>query len=92
MCACARAQVRLPLSAIPEVLAKLSSAHPLSWADLAAAYASPEAAAAAKSPAEDMMGYLTAHGIPAKLNEAVNKLAAEKPADPLAFLIAQLSS
>ena len=46
-------QVRLPLDDIAETLSKLCSAHPLCWADLTAAYASPDAAIA-KSPAEDM--------------------------------------
>jgi len=84
-------QVRLPLATIPETLAKLSSAHPLSFADLKAAYATPAAAAAAASPSEDMMAYLSQHGIAAKLNAAVNKLAAEKPSDPMAFLVAELA-
>jgi hypothetical protein len=30
-------------------------------------------------------------GIAAKLNAAVNKLAAEKPSDPMAFLVAELA-
>ena len=83
-------QVRLPLTAIPEVLAKLCSAHPLSWADLAAAYASSDAAGANKTPSEDMLAYLNSHGVTAKLNAAVNKLAIEKPKDPMAFLVAEL--
>jgi len=83
-------QVRLPLAVIPETVAKLSSAHPLSFADLKAAYATPEAAAATKSPSESMMEYLTQQGVAAKLNAAVNKLAKEKPADAMAFLIAEL--
>ena len=81
--------MRLPLAALPETLAKLSGAHPLSFADLAAAYAEPSAAAAA-TPSDEMMAYLTQHGVAAKLNAAVNKLGKEKPTDPMAFLIAEL--
>ena len=36
------------------------------------------------------VGYLADAGVTAKLNAAVNKLAKEKPADPMAFLIAEL--
>ena len=84
-------QVRLPIAAIPEVLNKLCTAHPLSFGDLKAAYATPEAAAASKSVPDGMVEYLNAHGVTAKLNAAVNKLAVEKPADPMAWLVAELS-
>ena len=79
----------LPLEAIPETLAKLCSAHPLTWADLAAAYAAP-GASKLTAASDDMVGYLTAHGVTAKLNAAVNKLATERPDDAMAFLIAEL--
>ena len=85
-------QVRLPLAAIAETLAKLCSAHPLTFADLKAAYATPEAAAANASPSEDMMAYLNSHGVAVKLNAVVNKLAKEKPKDPMAWLVAELKS
>ena len=83
-------QVRLPLSAIPETLGKLCSAHPLSFSDLMAAYAPGASSSTEKTPAETMMEYLTQHNVAATLNAAVNKLGKEKPADPIAFLIAEL--
>ena len=80
--------MRLPLTDIPEVLSKLCTAHPLTWKDLAAAHGTPGASAAgsASSPVD----YLNAHGVTAKLNAAVNALAKAKPADPIAFLMAEL--
>jgi len=87
-------QVRVPLVEIPEIIGKLSSAHPLTFADLKAAYDSPSGTPS-KSTSEGegaagMLEYLNAHGITAKLNAAVNALGKEKPDDPIAFLIAQL--
>jgi len=84
------------LTDIPDVVAKLCSPHPLSFADLAAAYgsantaATPAGAASTADGAAGMLSYLQAHGVTAKLNAAVNALAASKPADPMAFLIAEL--
>ena len=83
-------QVRLPLASIPEVLGKLCSAHPLSWSDLAAAHAA-GGASSSESASEDMVAYLASSGVTAKLNAAVNKLAREKPADPMAWLAAELA-
>jgi len=85
-------QVRMPLTDIAETLNKLSSAHPLTFADLMAVYGTPTTAKPT-STAEGAAGiieYLTAHGIPAKLNAAVNALGKAKPADPIAFLVAEL--
>jgi len=85
-------QVRVPLTELPETLSKLSSAHPLTFSDLMAAMGT----SAVKKPATEaegaagMIEYLTAHGIPAKLNSAVNALGKAKPADPIAFLVAEL--
>ena len=83
-------QVRLPVADIPEVLSKLCTAHPLSWADLQSAYGENKPGAAVGAAAESPVDYLNAHGIPAKLNAAVNALATAKPVDPIAFLLAEL--
>ena len=84
-------QVRLPLDDIPEVLLKLSSAHPLTFADLKAAYEGDAGGAAVGGAGNAMLDYLNQHGVSAKLNAAVNALAKAKPADPVAFLIGELS-
>ena len=84
-------QVRLPLDDIPEALMKLSSAHPLTFADLKAAYGGDGGAGASAAAGNAMLDYLSQHGVAAKLNAAVNALAAAKPADPVAFLIGELS-
>ena len=84
-------QVRVPLTDIPDVIGKLSSAHPLCFADLAAAYGPASAKPVSEAAgAEGMIDYLNAHGITAKLNAAVNALGKAKPADPIAFLVAEL--
>ena len=82
-------QVRLPLADIPEILSKLCTAHPLTWGDLKAAYDKPGAGASG-SASESPVDYLNAHGVTAKLNAAVNALTKAKPADPIAFLMAEL--
>ena len=73
------------------MLNKLCSANPLCWADLVAAYGEGSgegsSGGSAKTGAEGMVQYLAASGVTAKLNAAVNKLAEEKPADPMAYLI-----
>jgi len=79
-------QVRLPLADIPDVLNKLCSAAPLCWADLKASYGESGGGASSEG-SKGMIEYLASHGVTAKLNAAVNKLAQEKPADPMAFLI-----
>ena len=82
----------MPLADIPETLSKLCSAHPLTFADLKAALADPTAAAAASAEgASGMVEYLHSSGVTAKLNAAVNALALAKPADPMAFLLAELA-
>ena len=48
------------------------------------------AAASGGDGAAAMLEYLSTHGVTAKLNAAVNSLAREKPADPIAYLIEQL--
>lgn len=85
-------QVRLPLSELPEILSKLCSQHPLSWADLLKTHGGEGAAAATPAdPNETMVEYLNRHEIAAKLNEAVNAIGRDKPADPIAALIKHLS-
>ena len=81
--------MRLPLDDIPDLLYKLCSGAPLSWADITAAYGAEakEGASAAKDGAANMLDYLTAHGVTAKLNAAVNELAkvtADTPTLPFA--------
>ena len=85
-------QVRLPLADVADTLAKLSSAHPLTFADLMAAYGTPGAAAssAAADGASGMIEYFNQHGLTAKLNAAMNALGKTKPADPIAFLVSEL--
>ena len=85
-------QVRLPLADLPEVLSKLCTAHPLTWAELYAAKAAGAAGAAASAAAssDSPVDYLNSSGVTAKLNAAVNALALAKPADPIAFLMAEL--
>jgi len=88
-------QVRLPLVDIPGYIAKLSSAHPLTFDDLVAAYGSITADATPPAPtdkpSDDALTYLSQHHVTQILNAAVNKLTDEKPADPIAFLVAELS-
>ena len=83
-------QVRLPLSDLPTIVAKLCSSASLTWADLEAAHGADGAAAPAATPAVEgsaaMLSYLKEHGVTAKLNAAVNELAKARPADPMAFL------
>ena len=85
-------QVRLPLADIPDTLSKLCTAHPLTFADLVAAYGTGGASkpAAAADGSAGILEYLNAHGITGKLNAAVNALGKAKPADPIAFLVAEL--
>ena len=81
-------QVFLPLADCVDAVQKLCSAHPLSWGELYAAKG-PAAAGGAAGGAVDssaMLEYLSQHGVTAKLNAAVNQLAKERPADPMAFL------
>ena len=82
-------QVRLPLDNIPALLGKLCSSHPLTWADLIAAYGS-GGSDSLSSKSSDMLKYLGEHGITSKLNSAVNELANSKPDDPVAFLVKAL--
>jgi glycyl-tRNA synthetase len=90
-------QVRLPVGEIPAIIARLVGGR-LAWADLYAAHG----IGADGKPAggggglggdgsEAMLAYLAQHGVAGKLNDAVNALAAAKPDDPMAFLVAQLS-
>ena len=87
-------QVRLQLGTLPETLNKLCTPHPLCWADLMAAYGDGSAAAASVGGGGDgasaILEYLHGHGVTARLNAAVNALGKAKPADPMAFLIAEL--
>lgn len=87
-------QVRLPLTDVADTLTKLSTAHPLTFADLMAAYGTgslPAATPAAPAGgASGMLEYFAQHGLTAKLNAAVNALGKEKPDDPIAFLVAAL--
>ena len=86
-------QVRLPVAEIPTIINRLVSGR-LRWADLHAAHGlgadSAAAAAGGGGGSEDMLAYLGRHGVANKLNAAVNALAAARPDDPMAFLVAQL--
>ena len=87
-------QVRLPLADVADTLTKLSTAHPLTFADLMAAYGTGSfpatSPAASAGGASGMLEYFAQHGLTAKLNAAVNALGKEKPEDPIAFLVAAL--
>jgi glycyl-tRNA synthetase len=85
-------QVRLPLDEIPGIVAKLCTSHPLTWAEVHAAYSTGATSSASEGAAGsgDKLDYLRKHGVAARLNAAVNELAAAQPDDPIAWLSARL--
>ena len=80
-------QVRLPLAEAAGVLAKLCGASTMCWADLVAMYGD---GASDAGGVGGMIAYLRKHDMTAKLNAAVNEVAKDQPADPMAALIALL--
>ena len=85
--------MRLPLAELPGVLAKLCSSHALCWNDLVVTHGGAGGGvAAAKGDPASMLNYLNKHSVTAKLNAAVNAIAREQPADPIAALIKLLGS
>ena len=79
--------MRLPLADAASILAKLCSAHALSWSDLSAAYGDGPKSAEGGSATS----YLSRHGVTSKLNAAVNELVEARPADPMVWLAEKLA-
>ena len=74
-------QVRLPLASIPDFLNKLCTAHPLTFADLMAAYGTGNAAKAADG-ASSIVDYLAASGTRALIERDDPRWASTSPDCP----------